>query len=150
MYVLGLFPHSRLLEMAIGELVAGGIRQERILAVPMEGAGFQPPIIDTLRRADGDSLIDAAAISGTIFMLFGIIYGYVLEWGPIIWGLIGLFTGAAVGFGWDYCNSAKKKSRAAHEDSILLIVHCEPAQSKWVEAALRRHRPKLVGRVLHP
>jgi len=42
-------------------------------------------VLDT--TADGISLFDGAAVLGAVFMELGVIYGFVLKWGPIAWGL---------------------------------------------------------------
>lgn len=52
-------------------------------------------VMDTIHRADGISLFDGAEVSGAILMTLGVVYGFVLKWGPIIWGLIGLLAGVS-------------------------------------------------------
>jgi len=97
MYIFSTFEHSKHLELAITAIEVKGIAKDKILAVPMDKRGEERKLFDTLHSSDGLSLFDLPAILGTIFMLFGSIYGFVLKWGPIWWGLIGLATGALLG-----------------------------------------------------
>ncbi|MEQ8176116.1 MAG: hypothetical protein ABRQ26_13740 [Syntrophomonadaceae bacterium] len=93
MYVYASFDYSAYLELAITDLEKRGIAREHILAVPLDKRMEERKLFDTIHRADGMSLFDGAAVSGAIFMELGVIYGFVLKWGPIVWALIGLVGG---------------------------------------------------------
>jgi len=143
-YVYASFDYSAFLELAITDLEKRGIAREHILAVPLDKRAEEKMVLDTIHRADGNSLFDGATIVGSIFMELGVIYGFVLEWGPIIWGLIGLLSGAVFGFLLDYFygritgKKKEKASRKAGENNteVVLTVYCEPNQYEMVEKVL--------------
>lgn len=106
--------------------------------------------MDSLHRADGISMFDGAAVLGTVFMLLGAIYGFILKWGPIIWGLIGLFTGAVLGFILDTSiskiRSYKDKKKTKDKSSeIILFVKCEENQYEMVKKVLWDNQALGVG-----
>ncbi|MDH7479874.1 MAG: hypothetical protein QHH02_07680 [Syntrophomonadaceae bacterium] len=150
MFVLAAFDHSYHLELAITDLEKRGIQRKNIGAVPLDIKKEPPRLLDTLHRADGISLFDGAVILGTVFMILGAIYGFVLRWGPIIWGLIGLFAGAALGFALDsllgrvqHRNRAKRA--AGRSPEVVLIIRCQQREYEMVERVLWDNQALGVG-----
>ena len=147
MYVYASFDYSAYLELAITDLEKRGIAREHILAVPLDKRVEERMVLDTIHRADGISLFDGAAVLGAVFMELGVIYGFVLKWGPIAWGLIGLFGGAMLGFLLDYFygrvrshkqeKATRKQVKAGENNTeVILTVYCEPNQYEMVEKVL--------------
>ncbi|MCO1603751.1 hypothetical protein [Desulfosporosinus nitroreducens] len=97
MYIVSTFDHSNYLELAITAIQMKGIAKENILGVSLDKKGEDRKLFDTLHSSDGLSLLDLPMILATLFCLFGGIYGFILAWGPILWGLIGLFAGFSLG-----------------------------------------------------
>lgn len=105
-------------------------------------------ILDSIHRADGISLFDGAMVLGAIMMELGVIYGFVLEWGPIIWGLIGLLSGAVIGFLLDYFYGSifgRKKKKTSqnrvkagerNNTEVILTICCDNSQYEMVEKVL--------------
>lgn len=150
MYVFSTFEHSSLLELAISDLEQKGITRDKILAVPMSRMGEERPLFDTIHRADGDSLLDGAAMLGTVVMIFGVMWGFLWKFGPILGGLVGLVLGAAVGFALDYLISKRirKKDRVKNlTTEVVLIINCEQSEVKMVESVLWNHLATSIGRV---
>ena len=87
MHIISSFEHSAFLELAINHLQEKGIEKENIVAVPLHNMKDQLKLFDTIHRSDGESLLDLAAVLGTVFSVLGASFGFVLTWGPIIWGL---------------------------------------------------------------
>ena len=152
MYIIAAFEHSTYLELALAGLEKNGIGREKILAVPLDQKLEERQILDTIHRSDGFSLFDGAAVLGTVFMLLGVIYGFVLKWGPVIWGLIGLFLGAFLGFvpdlfiGKGPSGKRRIKRRAAE---VVLIINCGEDKAEMAESVLRDHFALGVGRLVH-
>ncbi|WP_312561119.1 hypothetical protein [Anaerospora sp.] len=148
MYVYASFDYSAFLELAISDLEKRGIAREHILAVPLDKRVEERMVLDSIHRADGISLFDGAMVLGAILMELGVIYGFVLEWGPIIWGLIGLLSGAIIGFLLDYFygsifgNKKKGSSRNrvkagnCNNTEVILTVCCDNSQYEMVEKVL--------------
>ncbi len=137
MYVIATFEQSIFLELAITALEQKGILKEKILAVPMDKRTEPRKLFDTIHRADGFSMFDAAAILGTCFMLLGAIYGYVLKWGPIIWGIIGAVSGILLGFVLKLLIVKKSNYGTKNITSeVVLIIRCDEHQWETVENIL--------------
>jgi len=148
MYVYASFDYSAFLELAITDLEKRGIAREHILAVPLDKRVEERMVLDTIHRADGISLFDGAAVLGSICMELGVIYGFVLKWGPIAWGLIGLLGGAILGFLLDYFygrirrheeNKGTRnqvKSGDNNNTEVVLTVFCKSSQYEMVEKVL--------------
>lgn len=150
MYVFSSFEHSVFLELAITALTQKGIAKNRILAVPLEKRYVGRKLFDTIHRSDGMSLLDGAAVLGTVFMILGVIYGFVWKWGPILWGLIGLGFGGSLGFMLDLliCKKGGRKNKSGDKATeVVLIVNCTENQVEMVETLLWDHLPLGVARL---
>jgi hypothetical protein len=143
------FDYSQFVELAVTELEEKGIAKDKILAIPLVQAEKNFAILDTIHRADGISIFDTAAVFATVGMTLGVIYGFIWTWGPIIWGLLGLCGGAAVGFVSEYLLTKRKVSAERKEKvaELVLIVSCEDHQSDMVEKVLRQNTAFGVGKV---
>lgn len=139
MYIVASFEHSIYLELAISSLEQQGIQKNQILAVPLDKRTEPRKLFDTIHRADGFSLFDVAAVLGTCGMLLGAIYGYVLRWGPILWGLIGLLGGMLIGFLLKLLfvkrQNPKSKARSVATE-VFLLIRCNPDLKRTVEDIL--------------
>jgi hypothetical protein len=70
-------------------------------------------------------------------MLLGAIYGYVLKWGPIIWGIIGALSGLTIGILiklWLVKKSKNGNKKISSE--IVLMIRCEEYQWDSVQQIL--------------
>ena len=143
------FDCSLFVELAITELEEKGIAKDKILAIPLAPKEQDFAILDTIHRSDGISIFDTASVFATTGMTLGVIYGFIWSWGPIIWGLIGLFAGAGMGFVLDYLLTKRKLStqRKVKVSELVLIVSCEQGQSTMVEKVLRNNTAFGVGKV---
>ncbi|WP_216828536.1 hypothetical protein [Alkalihalobacterium elongatum] len=140
MLVVSSFEQSASLEIAITNLEQNGIAKEKILAIPFDKRREERKFFDSIHRSDGLSLFDVSAALGTAFSVLGASFGFVLYWGPIIWGLIGFAVGAILGFIIDYfftkSRTKKRKKINTPSTEVVLIVECEPFQSHIVEDIL--------------
>ncbi len=139
MYIVASFEQSIFLELAISALEQEGITKDRILAVPLDKRTEPRQLFDTLHRADGFSLFDLAAILGTCGMLLGAIYGMVLAWGPILWGIIGLAFGLGAGFVIRLALVKRKTQRDTKRNAtaeVFVLIRCNPEQKQTVENIL--------------
>jgi len=148
MYIYASFDYSAFLELAITDLEKRGIARENILAVPLDKRVEERMLLDTIHRADGISLFDGAAVLGAICMELGVIYGFVLEWGPITWGVFGLLGGAILGFVLDYfygrirghkkekASRNRVKAGESHNTEVILTILCENSQYEMVQKVL--------------
>jgi hypothetical protein len=137
-------------ELAISELELNNIKREKILAIPLGRKAEKRKILDSINQSDGISFIDISTILATVFMVLGVIYGFVLKWGPVIWGLIGLMLGAVLGFIIDII--PKKKGRRNNETDgirkaeVVIIIDCDINQAEVVENILMSNLAIGIGR----
>ncbi|MGE5405645.1 MAG: hypothetical protein ACM3PP_11985 [Candidatus Saccharibacteria bacterium] len=141
MYIVSTFEHSRYLELAITAIQMKGIKKESILAVPMDKRAEQQGLFDSLHHSDGLSLLDLTIILSAFFTLMGAIYGFVLDWGPIIWGIVGMIVGAAAGLTINLVLAKKKTARQKHGKGteVVLIIECLEEQTDMVKNTLWEH-----------
>lgn len=141
--IFSTFEHSASLELAISSLEKNGIPQENIFAVPLTNRKIERRLFDSIHNEDGISLIGTGAAIGTAFAVIGASVGFTLEWGPIIWGLIGAVGGFLSGFMIDvlYYKLIKKRQRVLHgkKTEVILIVECDEAKGDTVEDILWHH-----------
>ncbi|MGG1069004.1 hypothetical protein ABE178_04135 [Priestia megaterium] len=105
MQVFATFEHSTNIELAISELEQKGI--DDLYAVPLDNRTEERKLFDTIHRSDGVSLSQTGLFLAVIFSTIGASRGFVLDWGPIYWGLIGAFFGFVLGFSFDFFCSKK-------------------------------------------
>ncbi|MFJ5759335.1 hypothetical protein ACIQAA_09435 [Neobacillus sp. NPDC093182] len=140
MFVIATFENSIYIELAITALEQQGISKELILAAPLDKRKEPRNLFDTIHKSDGFSLFDGPAILGTCLMLLGAIYGYELEWGPILWGIIGAVSGLLLGFLIKMLMLNKNKRGSKNISSeIVLMVRCEENKWEMVEKILWDH-----------
>ncbi|MFC0471763.1 hypothetical protein ACFFHM_14975 [Halalkalibacter kiskunsagensis] len=140
MQLFSTYEHSSYLELAITALEKIGIEKERILAVPLENRVEERRLFDTLHRADGISLFDKGAAIGTAFSVIGGSVGFILEWGPIYWGLIGAASGFILGFIIDYfifkVVHKRKMAIRGKKSEVVLVINCNKEEVEKVEKIL--------------
>ena len=138
MYIVSTFDHSNYLELAITAIQMKGIAKENILGVSMDKRGEDRKIFDTLHSSDGLSLLDLPIILASLFCLAGSIYGFLLTWGPVLWGIIGICVGFGLGLiikllTTKKYNNRQKKSKTTE---VVLIIECKENQVEIVKDLL--------------
>lgn len=141
MYVVSTFEHSNYLELAITAIQMKGIAKENILGVSMDERGEDRKLFDSIHSADGLSLLDLPIILATLFCLCGSIYGFLLTWGPVLWGIIGLFIGFSLGLIIKLITTKKYDNRQKKLKSteVVLIIECKETQVEMVKDLLWDH-----------
>ncbi|PAK43405.1 hypothetical protein [Priestia megaterium] len=141
MQIFATFEHSTNIELAISELEQKGIND--LFAVPLDNRTEERKLFDTIHRSDGVSLSQTGLFLAVIFSTIGASRGFILEWGPIYWGLIGAFFGFVLGFLFDLFvqKRVKKKQRVLRgkASEVIVIVQCEENQKEQVEHILWGH-----------
>lgn len=122
MYVVASFKLNKNLERVLAELEYTGIKRKNILALPLAKTVEHDTQTSYHHRS-----FEVMPILGTIIMLFGAIYGFVLQGGPILWGIIGLGIGVLTGGVIDKVRI--KKTKEIHKQNgtqteVFLLVHC--------------------------
>ncbi|MCX8130285.1 MAG: hypothetical protein N3I35_09325 [Clostridia bacterium] len=141
MHIVSTFEHSIYLEIAITAIQMKGIDKKDILAIPMDKKGGSVQLFDSIHSSDGLSLLDLPMIIATLFTLFGGIYGFILKWGPIIWGLIGMIIGLFLGLTIKILINRKYSDQRNNKKSaeVVLIIECTENQAETVKNTLWEH-----------
>ncbi|MCM2532204.1 hypothetical protein NDK43_07070 [Neobacillus pocheonensis] len=142
MYVVATFQHSKNIEMSIADIENIGLENNKILVLPLDKRNNKTKIFDSIYDSNGQSYVDLAAILGMVFMLLGAIYGFVLEWGPILWALMGLVLGILLGFFIRYFYNRSKYHVQVKVDSrteLVVIINCAEHQEEKVKETLWGH-----------
>jgi hypothetical protein len=145
MNVVASFKLNKNLDSAIAELEHFGIDRNNILALPLVTMAEREMIVPKQKV-----LFETAPILGTIFMLLGTIYGFILQLGPILFGLFGLLFGMLTGGTIDFVRvkRCKYKNRIGDETltEVFLLVHCfNREQALLVREKLWKHLPNGVS-----
>lgn len=149
MYIIATFEHSAYLDMAVSGLEARGVTEQQVLVVPLTQQRPEMNIFDTIHKADGISVIDSACIVASLTTTVGVIYGYVLPGGPLLWGLTGLLVSGPVALAIDYLLTKRDRPKKGLPRSaeVVLIVKCDLAQAPQVEDILHKHLALGLARV---
>ncbi|WP_240545889.1 hypothetical protein [Paenibacillus artemisiicola] len=136
--IFSTFQHSHYLELAISELKDKEINA--IYAIPLDNRQPDTKLLDTMHGMDGTSLVDLGLILAMMGGTIGVARGFILDWGPVIWGLIGSAGGFAIGFAIDLLVTLyrRRKLRTVKQKhgEVILIVQCSNEQSALVEQTL--------------
>jgi hypothetical protein len=142
MYLISSFDHTIHLELALTQLEQIGITKDNLYAVPLNVFPEETRLFDTIHHADGVSLLDTSLAWATALTVVGTSYGFILRWGPIVWGFIGAVTGLLIGYILDLIVHKKRRSKtknATVEPNVFILVHCDRHMTDKVKAILREH-----------
>lgn len=142
MYIVSTFDHSNYLELAITAIQMKGIPKEKILGVTMDKRGEDRKLFDSIHSSDGLSLLDLPMILAALFCLFASIYGFMLRWGPILWGIIGIIVGFSLGLIIKLSITKKynyNRQKNSKSSEVVLIIECKETQVEMVKDLLWEH-----------
>lgn len=135
MRIVSVFDHSLFLEKALMDIQEQGISKEQLFAVPVDKSKDKSSIsVDTMHYSDGKSFIDIPSLLAAFFCALGTIYGFVLYWGPVIWGLIGFAGGFILGCIIKILGvilHSKKKTKHSKTE-VVLMIDCPKDQSNQI------------------
>ncbi|URZ03191.1 hypothetical protein [Clostridium felsineum] len=138
MYVISTFEHSIYLELAITALQMKGIKKEDIMAIPLDKRGEEGSLFDSIHSSDGISLFDLPAVFAVVGGIFGGIYGFVLKWGPLLWGLIAISICFTIGLIIKLIILRKYNSRQKSkcDSEAVIIIECSEDRLEIVKNIL--------------
>lgn len=141
MHIVSTFEYSNYLELAVTEMEMKGIAKENILAVPMDKRKEERKFFDTMHHSDGVSLFDLPMILGTLFMIFGAVYGFILKWGPLLWGLIAMTSGFVIGILIRLYTTREQRNtqKGLKSTEVVLIIQCNNDQMNIIQDILWQH-----------
>lgn len=149
MIIVGTFKHSIELEQALAVLENSFIAKDQILVVFMDGT----PTANYLYKKDIHSNAFEIGIgSATGSAVIGACIGFILTWGPIIWGLIAAFSGFAIGYGIYYFTNKNMANINLPKKTpdVTIIIKCTENQSNGIKEVLWEYQALTVGIIDEP
>lgn len=142
MYIVSTFEHTIYLELAITAIQMKGIKKENIMAISMDKKSEEIMLFDSIHSADGLSLLDLPAILAVLGGILGGIYGFVLKWGPLLWGLIGIASGFVLGLIIKLFITKKynDRQRGKKGTEVVLMIECIESEAEMVKDMLWAHK----------
>lgn len=153
MQIYATFEHSTYIELAITHLQQVGITD--IFAVPLDEINDHPQLFDTIHRSDGVSFINKGLALSVVFSTILASRGFLLDWGPIFWGLIGAAGGFLLGLAIDlslYKFKQKRKTVSGRKkicSEIIVIINCNDQQDNIVTDILVKNKALGLAKIKH-
>ncbi len=147
--VYGLFKPSLALELGINALEKEGFEKSKLQLVTLEpGQPGKQRLLDTTYASDGMSLMDGVAISASLGMVLGAIYGSVVFIGPVALGLVGMAGGGGLGFLLDRWKQRKNGPKyTVPTGDIIVVVRCGNEElAARAEDIMREYSSTALGR----
>jgi len=148
MLVIGTFPNDTRVMQALHALENSGIGKDRLLVVPMD---HSPDSANSHREIgnpiSGHTSVEFGLACATGVSVIGISRGFMLAWGPILWGLISAVSGFVFGYGVHKWWESRRLSlmRRKKSSDIHVLVECESAKRKLIVSVLWKHDALAVG-----
>ncbi|OPH59375.1 hypothetical protein BC351_20930 [Paenibacillus ferrarius] len=153
LWMIGTFEHSIELEQALSILEHSGIPRNRIKPVLMDiDADKSLNIVDQRFDRTAKS-IELGLASATACSVVGISAGFVLEWGPIIWGLLSGLGGFVLGFLLAQMLKSKHRlpAKAKKLPEVTVLVQYEnEEEAALIKQTFWRYKALTVGRLASP
>lgn len=136
-YLLSVFEHSKT-EEAVTALQSKGIGKDAILAAPVDRRNEGKMLFDSIHSSDGKNRMAFVFILGTIGTILGSIWGFQLDWGPILCGFIGAVIGSIIGLLIMLITYLVRKQHYSSKKSlgVIIIVRCDPNQVEMAQDIL--------------
>jgi len=148
MYVVSAFEHTVKIEMALTSIEMKGIPKANVLAVPLDPRAPAPALFDRIHSSDSRSLLDVPMILSALFALLGLIYGFLLAWGPVLWALIGMVFGFGLGLLIKLFTVKRgEKKQTKRLPAVVVMVCCRDDQLQMVQDTMWAHAALGVAKV---
>jgi hypothetical protein len=147
--IIGAFLYSLNLELLLANLEKSNIERKSIMVVPMDMDPVNPSWLEDKKKHLRDKGIEVGIACATGFSVIGASMGFILAWGPVIWGLIT----AGIGFGLGFCIFFKAKKLSRYQDrphelpEIIVLVQCKDEQSEQIKDMMWKHSTLAVGTI---
>jgi hypothetical protein len=151
MLIISNFKHSLEVEEALAVLEKKGIPKNSMMMVMMESEKSKPVAKLTQPLEQTTLPFEIGMACGTAASVFGISIGFLLAWGPIIWGLITAVTGFFAASGVTlWVQSASNRNilrKKTKRPELTLIIRCGEEHLQMVYQVLWHYQAMSIGRV---
>lgn len=147
MIAVGTFLYSLDLELLLANLEKSRIERKDIMVVPMDMDPANPLRMEDKKQYLYKKGIEVGMACATGFSVIGASVGYILAWGPVIWGLAAAGTGFGVGFGAYFFTKKLNRYRDRPDElpEIIVFVQCRDEQAGPIKELMWKHSALTVG-----
>ncbi|WP_409288429.1 hypothetical protein [Peribacillus sp. SCS-37] len=142
MQIIATFDHSIHVELVLANLEEMGIT--RVAAIPLDTSREEGILGDSLHQSDGVTFLNKGMFLAVIFSVIGASRGFILDWGPVYWGLIGAGSGFVLGLIIDLTLQKHKlkkiKSGKKKLSEVVIMLECEDDSAARIESLLWDNR----------
>jgi hypothetical protein len=146
MNLFATFQQSIEIEQALAELENSFVSKDQIVIIYMENEPAQVQPTSRTKEIHSNSFeVGMACATGSA--VIGASIGFVLAWGPIIWGLIFVIFGFTIGYCLYYFRKKDKviTLRQKKEEEILVIIQCTEILVPPIKEILWKYQALTVG-----
>jgi len=151
MLIISTFEHSIEVEQALAVLEELGIERSSMMAVMMDNHDERIDKDATHQPNRITLAFEVGMACATALSVIGISVGFILKWGPIIWGVISAICGYLIGY-WItrsmqsgyFKQMIRKKGRLPE---LAVIIQCQEIRFHEVQRILWEYRALSVGRI---
>ncbi|MFT8362515.1 MAG: hypothetical protein ABF608_04990 [Sporolactobacillus sp.] len=115
--ILAAFDYSSYIEMALSALVPQKLSKSSLAVFPL----YNKPYPDRHMPIHEQSQTDLYFILATISGVLGASIGFLLYWGPIIWGILASVAGFFIGYLLELVWIRRRRHK---EPQIILVIRC--------------------------
>jgi hypothetical protein len=151
MNLFATFEQSIDLEQALAEMESSLVSRDQILVVYMDNEPSPEKLTGRTREIHSNAFeVGIACATGSA--VIGACIGFVLVWGPIIWGLICVIIGFSIGYSLYYFLKKGKAHtlRLKKEPEVLVIIQCAEIQVHKIREILWKYQALTVGQKADP
>lgn len=147
MIVIGAFLYSLNVELLLANVEKNRIERKYIMVVPMDMDPANPSWLEDKKRHLHSKAIETGMACATGFSVIGASAGFILAWGPVIWGLMAAGLGFSIGFGTYFWAKrlSRYRDRPAKLPEITLLVQCRDEQAEQIRNLMWQHSALTVG-----
>lgn len=145
MVIIGIFEQSIELEQALAELENSSIPKKHIRTVFMDN---DPKKNNFREHAPHAFEIGISVATG--FSVIGASFGFVMTWGPILWGLITAIVGFYIGLGLYYLVKKQRGQKKSNNREVTVLIQCNENQSYHIQNVLWNYQALSVGLFENP
>lgn len=145
MELVAMFPYNANVELVLTELERFGLPKTGLMAIPLQGTA--PYLTIKAVGTGGGTNWDYGFILGTVGMLLGSIYGFILPGGPVLWAMGGLAGFFLIGIGLAALYRNRKVKRSREEPQVVIWIRCEERDAGRVKDMLVQHAATGIGEI---
>lgn len=147
MIVIGTFEHSIELELLLTSLENNHIAQKDIVVVPMDIDPKSPFQFESKKGEIYNKGIEVGMACATGLSVIGASMGFILDWGPVFWGLIASAIGFFIGFGvYLYLYKPASYRQLSNKlPEVTVIVQCQTEQSGLIKDEMWKYKALTIG-----